>query len=72
MPTWTPAVDSACAHRHRVNGDVSNAAATCTWVPALIRITDTAASRRPINPCGIWSTMNVGKIASGTGNGRPA
>ena len=43
----TPAADSACAHRHRVNGEVSNAAATCTWVAALIRITDTAANRRP-------------------------
>ena len=43
----TPAADSACAQRHRVNGEVPNAAATCTWVPALIRITDTAANRRP-------------------------
>ena len=43
----TPAADSACAHRQRVNGEVSNAAATCTWVAALIRINDTAANRRP-------------------------
>ena len=43
----TPAADSACAHRQRFNGEVSNAAATCTWVAALIRINDTAANRRP-------------------------
>ena len=43
----TPAADSACAHRHTVSGEVSNAAATCTWVAASIRISDTAANRRP-------------------------
>jgi len=43
----TPAADSACAQRQTVNGEVSNAAATCTWVAALIRINDTAANRRP-------------------------
>ena len=43
----TPAADSVCAQRQRVNGEVPNAAATCTWVAALIRINDTAANRRP-------------------------
>jgi hypothetical protein len=43
----TPACDSACAQRQTVSGQVPNAAATCTWVAALIRINDTAANRRP-------------------------
>ena len=43
----TPAANSAFAQRHRVDGEVSNAAATCAWVPALIRVADTAANRRP-------------------------
>ena len=34
----------------------------------LIVAASTAASSRPTRPCGIWSTMNVGKIASGVGN----
>ena len=34
----------------------------------LIVAASTAASSSPTSPCGIWSTMNVGKIASGVGN----
>ena len=42
-----PAIDSACSRRQIVSAEMSNAAATCAWVAALVRVIGTAANRRP-------------------------
>jgi hypothetical protein len=43
----TPSSASRVSQRRTVAGPTANASATCSWVAALIRISDTAANRRP-------------------------
>jgi hypothetical protein len=43
----TPASECWASQRRTVAGRTANASATCSWVAALIRISDTAANRRP-------------------------
>ena len=55
-----PASVSRVSQRRTVAGFTANASATCSWVAALIRISDTAANRRAAQSRGI---PGVGQIA---------
>jgi hypothetical protein len=43
----TPAPANRVSQRRTLAGFTPNASATCSWVAALIRTSDTAANRRP-------------------------